>query len=847
MKRMASVIVLGIWMVMANAASYVYDFRNARLSESLAVLAEDHPDLKLNFIYNELDKYHVNTKIHTDDFQEALKLMIGFNPVSVVYEGGRYYIEALQHGRYCYSGKVISTDRSAVEGATVMLLSPKDSTVITYGITNARGDFSIPCDCKNVIGKVSCVGHKTIIRKFDNFSVGTLIMPELVIALKEVKVKAEEGALYSDRSVFLPSSRQRSASNNAYDLLRRMAIPQIFVNSIDDQVSDNAGNEVRVFINGLPAMKEELEGMRTSDVKRVEYLENPTDARFQGASRVINIILQVYEYGGYTRLSAKESFLIGLKSRAEIYSAFSHKKMNYGLYFGSLNSKSHIGGTNDEEKYLFKDENAYSEIYRNECVNNYSSSENRFPVTFQATYNTEKTQIRNMLAFSHVSSAHSEEGSLSISGLKRPIDTVYDKETPNSSNSVSFSGYQFYSLPRDFSISIEPEFRYSRIHDSYRYFADDVSVADRDAHEDAYKFKLDGYVNKSIRQKNTVSMFFWGSGQINRIHYGGDVEYHDRFHYLSLSLGMQYNRVLNNLYFHLDGGISGYSSGINGKIISELGGFTHFNLQCSFNRKNRFGVNFTCATSVPQVAIKSPDILQMNDMLYATGNPDLEKSPHLWADCNHTWLCTDKFWINIFGAYEGKLNNFVIAYEPYKEGHALIRKPINEGSFHKEKIGIKLRTNLLDGNLMIQMTPQMVFYQITGMYNKDFAAVGFNADAYYYIKNLYFQASYQMKKRYMDAYRGNLIKTRDYYSLMLGWSNSAWNIRLSANNVFNKGKIYYTYEFQSQYLTYTKYGYGATYCPQINLAVSYTIGYGKKINRDNEVGERAGAASAIIK
>ncbi len=92
-----------------------------------------------------------------------------------------------------------------------------------------------------------------------------------------------------------------------------------------------------------------------------------------------------------------------------------------------------------------------------------------------------------------------------------------------------------------------------------------------------------------------------------------------------------------------------------------------------------------------------------------------------------------------------------------------------------------------------------------------------------------------------------LTKTRDYYSLMLGWSNSEWNVRISASNIFNKGKMYYKDEFQSQYLTYTKYGYGPTYCPQINLAVSYTVGYGKKISRDNEVGESAGASSAIIK
>lgn len=309
MKVILSIMFVSICIGITNAASYVYDFRNTRLSEALAKISEDNPDLHLNFIYNELDKYKVTSKINTDDIHTALKQLIGLNPVSVINEDGCCFIEALQHGRYCYSGNIVSTDNLPVEAATVMLLSPKDSTVITYGITDAKGRFSIPCDRKCVIGKLSCVGHKTILRRFDGFNIGMVILPEIVVALDEVKVKVEEGMLYADRSVYIPTSRQRSSSNNAYDLLRRMAIPQLSVKSINDQITDNAGNEVRIFINGIPAQKEELTGLRTSDVKRIEYLECPSDARFQGAPRVINIIMQLYEYGGYTKVTADEQFL----------------------------------------------------------------------------------------------------------------------------------------------------------------------------------------------------------------------------------------------------------------------------------------------------------------------------------------------------------------------------------------------------------------------------------------------------------------------------------------------------------------------------------------------------------
>lgn len=57
----------------------------------------------------------------------------------------------------------------------------------------------------------------------------------------------------------------------------------------------------------------------------------------------------------------------------------------------------------------------------------------------------------------------------------------------------------------------------------------------------------------------------------------------------------------------------------------------------------------------------------------------------------------------------------------------------------------------------------------------------------------------------------------------------------------------YEKELYSQYYSSKSTVNGPTYCPQIKLAVSYTMGYGKKINRDNEIGARDGAASAIIK
>ena len=162
MRIIISIILAVAGMATAGASKYSYTFSNTPLSEAIIRISKDNPDVNISFIYKELDNYRTSSRINTDNTYDALRMAIGINPVSVVEKNGDFYIEALQHGKYRYSGQAIGSDREPVAAATVMLLSPKDSTVITYGITDRNGRFSIPCDSEHVLGKFSCLGYKTV-------------------------------------------------------------------------------------------------------------------------------------------------------------------------------------------------------------------------------------------------------------------------------------------------------------------------------------------------------------------------------------------------------------------------------------------------------------------------------------------------------------------------------------------------------------------------------------------------------------------------------------------------------------------------------------------------------------
>ena len=102
-----------------------------------------------------------------------------------------------------------------------MLLSPVDSTVITYGITGVDGRFEIPCDTRDVIAKLSCIGFMTTYSQLHQFNTGDIEMHLNPVMIGSVTVKADESLLFADKSVFIPQKRHKSASQTGYDLLNR--------------------------------------------------------------------------------------------------------------------------------------------------------------------------------------------------------------------------------------------------------------------------------------------------------------------------------------------------------------------------------------------------------------------------------------------------------------------------------------------------------------------------------------------------------------------------------------------------------------------------------------------------
>lgn len=596
MRTILTIILAVITYISASAYKYSYTFNNTPISEAIVRISKDHPDVNISFIYKELDNYRTSARIHTDDLYDALRTTVGLNPISIIKKNQDYYIEALQHGKFCYKGRVVGSDNEPVVAATVMLLAPKDSTVITYGITDEAGRFSIPCDRQGVIGKLTCLGYKTKTKRFDAFSLGTILMEEQAVVLGTVTVEADNARLYSDKSVYVPTATQKNASQSGTDLLNHMAIPQLSIIS-GNSVVTNSGKPIAVFIDYLPASERDLLSMRISDVKRVEYLEYPSDPRLQGNPYVVNFIMQQYEYGGYAKAYGFGTFLNGHQEQMIGSVRMQYKRMTYDLMGSAYNNGStHFGQDMTETFRLPQEDGTVNEFERISEQTSSKRRRNNYYLVFKATYNSDKIQASTL-----INSNLDRQPNTSQSGTVRYSDNAYPASDYYSSSSnfskfISYDGYYFFILPNSNSITFTPKYSLSHTDLSSNYLEQGYSSIHNSATDNTNKLSGDLKFKHDFGKFGSLLGLVKVSYQYNRTLYSGSASALDHAKSSRVGFGVNYELSVRNVRGHLGFGWVCDELRFGSSVDRRNAPSLDLSMQYSPNRRHSFSAVFQYIT-----------------------------------------------------------------------------------------------------------------------------------------------------------------------------------------------------------------------------------------------------------
>lgn len=202
----------------------------------------------------------------------------------------------------------IVTDESGgqpLEFATVAVYQESDSTLVSGGITDVQGKFTLPVKPGNYYLKIQFISYgerlvSGVKVSPENMKVNLekITLKEAQVRLEEVTVQAErtEMELQLDKKVYNIGKDLSNLGGSASDLLSNL--PSVAVD-VDGNVSLRGSENVQILIDGKPSNLVGLSGtgglqqLQGSMIERVEIITNPS-ARYDaaGGAGIINIILK---------------------------------------------------------------------------------------------------------------------------------------------------------------------------------------------------------------------------------------------------------------------------------------------------------------------------------------------------------------------------------------------------------------------------------------------------------------------------------------------------------------------------------------------------------------------------
>lgn len=206
------------------------------------------------------------------------------------------------------TGTVIdSTTGDPVAYASVSLISEKEQTVVTGGITDDQGRFHID---EIQLGRydlvIEFIGYeKTIIRGINLFrgegggvekNLGTIELVMSLIQMQELSVTGDlpEIVLTSDKLIYVVDKNLTAQGGTAEDVLNN--VPMVTVDQ-DGEVALRGNSNVKMLVNGRPNRTGEgpndVDNIPASLIDKVEVMTSPS-AKYdpEGMAGIINIVLE---------------------------------------------------------------------------------------------------------------------------------------------------------------------------------------------------------------------------------------------------------------------------------------------------------------------------------------------------------------------------------------------------------------------------------------------------------------------------------------------------------------------------------------------------------------------------
>lgn len=376
MRKILIVILVCLTFMEVSAQRVTANFHNTSMTEALLTIERQCKDVRINFIYNELEDFIVTQSIRNKPVYEALQSIVGFYPIRVSRNGKIYSLECVQKEAAKVKGRILDEKNNPMAFANVTLLSVADSSYINGGVSNDNGDIVIPCGQKEVLARFSFIGYKTQLCRCYSGNLGTIKMKVDNIKLSNVKVKGILPIVSTEKGNItynMPLLLEQMPADNAYDALSK--IPGLYDN---DGSINYGGQEVTLIINGKPTtlsmqqIVEKLKNMPAMQLQKAEIMMS-APSRYHVRGLAINVVTKDFtdtnqisaqiegigEYSKYWAGKGKANVLINsgkltLSANYSLRKGSEYVKQEYDAYHNIQNENIHYNEVSENRSDLIQ-------------------------------------------------------------------------------------------------------------------------------------------------------------------------------------------------------------------------------------------------------------------------------------------------------------------------------------------------------------------------------------------------------------------------------------------------------------------------------------------------------------
>ncbi|MCM1452278.1 MAG: outer membrane beta-barrel family protein [Clostridium sp.] len=669
--------------------------------------------------------------------------------------------------------------------------------------------------------------------------------------LDDVVIEARTQRVIQNGVEYIPAKKIKKTSMNATSLLLNMQIPQLNVDPITMAVNTVNGKDVAIFIDYVPASEEQISGLRPEDVLKVEVLDFPPDPRFGGADHVVNFIMQKYEWGGYTKLTASGSALAMDNATGRVFSRFVYKKWTIDAYA--------VAGFTHSGRYIYTSESAfrdvdfegkhYDEIKRiSEVGGKYLGRSNNQAASLAASYQNGKTYIQHALAFgrNHIpANRYGSEVSFSDDAIAKSTSWRSGRELQLY---PTIRGYYQFGLPRQSMLVASWNFSYTSSKSSSFYHLEGYSPIENDNKEKAYSPNAQLMYKLPLGHNNALAANVSTYNSIFNTRYFGTSQSTQKLLSSETMAMLIYTHNWNKLSLYSRVGASYTVGRVNGATtLREWNPRLGLQLSCKFSDKHSASLEGWWGNSHPQPSTANDALVQQNELLWIQGNPDLRNTLFASATASYTYIPSNKLSLSAFLEYEGEPHKQAYRYYSLPGHDGLVRQYINSGTSNRYSAYINATWRLWDNSLVLRASGQIDRIVFTGSEAQTINSLSGAIIAQYSKDSFSLMLFYQTPKKTLGVWDYGTRKKSAYsYGLTANYVMGAWKASLQFYNWLRRDGFTNSCYFSPRYSEIER-NWSSSLSRSIGLSISYTFSYGKKVSTSNEQSNEPSASSAILK